>query len=383
VRQFPRILLTILLLIGLFPTVSSASIAQKDLDTFLTETSWSEDDLSFFLEYYYGSYMEDFNTVDELKQTLGEPINSENIQQIVTKYGFADEQELVSYLIDYGEMDEGDKIQEVFRYIPALDSTVSFYKDNSGTPITDENLKDLLNEYDLTQDELNELLAKNGDSLDNYEYIEDLDFAVSMYLSGNGITDLFAKLGITDKEVETLLNHFMTIDLEDPAIEDKLLDLQNRLMPFTDFDSADDLTDAQVTELGSIMEELLGMLQLDAKYYLVKGNQKTEISISQLIKMKDPDGANLLIQLYNKKGEFLADLLFTADLFGSEIIDETTENIKQVEKVIKNPLLTKPRTVKGGKLPNTAGNYSEGILLGLILVGAGTFLFRKRTVKSL
>jgi processed acidic surface protein len=363
--------------------MSSAAIAQNDLDTFLTETSWSEDDLSFFLEYYYDSSLEDFDSINNLKKALGDPINEDNLQQVVTKYGFADEQELVSYLIDYGEMDEGDKIQEVFRYIPALDSTVSFYKDNSGTPITDENLKDLLNEYDLTKDELNELLAKNGDSLDNYEYIEDLDFAVSMYLSGNGITDLFAKLGITDNEVETLLNHFMTIDLEDPAIEEKLLDLQNRLMPFADFDSADDLTDAQVTELGSIMEELLGMLQLDAKYYLVKGNQKTEISISQLIKMKDPDGADLLIELYNKKGEFLADLLFTADLFGSEIIDETAENIKQVEKVIKNPLLKKPRTIKGGKLPNTAGNYSEGILLGFIVIIVGTFLFRKRTVKSL
>jgi processed acidic surface protein len=381
VKRLVSIILTALLLFGLFPTMSSAAIAQNDLDAFLTETSLSEDDLNFFLEYYYGESLEDFNTLDELKAILGDPITNENLQQIITDYEFADEQALVAFLVENGEMDENDLIQDVFRYVPALESTITFYKDNSGTPITEENLNNLLIEYDLTQDELNDLLAKNGDSLDNYEYIEDLDFAVSMYISGNDMNDLFSKLGMTDDELEAIMDYLMTLDLEDPAIVEKLDDLQNRLMAFTEFDSATDLTDTQITELGNIMEEMLNILQLDAKYYLVKGNQKTEISISQLIKMKDSNGSDLFIQLFDKNGDSLADLVITADLFGSEIIDETAKDIKKVEKVVKNPLLTKPRTIKGGKLPNTAGNYTEGILIGFILVGVGAFLLRKRTVK--
>jgi processed acidic surface protein len=381
VKRLVSIILTALLLFGLFPTMSSAAIAQNDLDAFLTETSLSEDDLNFFLEYYYGESLEDFNTLDELKAILGDPITNENLQQIITDYEFADEQALVAFLVENGEMDENDLIQDVFRYVPALESTITFYKDNSGTPITEENLNNLLIEYDLTQDELNDLLAKNGDSLDNYEYIEDLDFAVSMYISGNDMNDLFSKLGMTDDELEAIMDYLMTLDLEDPAIVEKLDDLQNRLMAFTEFDSATDLTDTQITELGNIMEEMLNILQLDAKYYLVKGNQKTEISISQLIKMKDSNGSDLFIQLFDKNGDSLADLVITADLFGSEIIDETAKDIKKVEKVVKNPLLTKPRTIKGGKLPNTAGNYSEGILIGFILVGVSAFLLRKRTVK--
>ncbi|GHH99644.1 processed acidic surface protein [Neobacillus kokaensis] len=382
--KFRKILLSLLLVFSLFPAVSKAAIPDDQLTAFLAESNWKDkEELDSFLESFYYVSLEDFNSVDELKEVLGEPISDENLKQLLEDYGFESEQELISTLVENGEMEEGENVRDVFRYIDALDSTVSFYAHEAGTPITDENLQELLDGYGLTLEELKELLAKNDDSLENYEFIEDLDLAVSMYLGGGEIFDLIAKLGITDKEIEAVIAHLGTLDLEDPALMDKMLNLESRLAAFEDFDSADDLTDAQAAELGSIMKEMLDIFQMDAKYFLVKGDKKTEISLTQLLKIKDPNGSNLLIELYDKNGKFLADILITPDLFGSDLIEDTVKDIKKVEKVVKNPQKEKPRTIKGGKLPNTAGNYSEGILAGLTLIGIGVIFFRKRKVKSL
>ena len=133
----------------------------------------------------------------------------------------------------------------------------------------------------------------------------------------------------------------------------------------------------------------MDIFQMDAEFYLVKDSEKIALTTEEMIALEDPNGYNLLIELYNTEGEFLADMVITPDMFSSELIEDTVEDIGQAEEVIKKqePLKVKPqktiKTIKGGKLPNTSGNYTEGILAGLALitVGVGGFLFRKRKVK--
>ncbi|MFC6604971.1 processed acidic surface protein [Ectobacillus funiculus] len=78
-----------------------------------------------------------------------------------------------------------------------------------GTPITDENLNDLLKDYSLTREQLNSLLAEFGESLDDYKFIEDLDNAVDFYVNHDEELEeseaLLSQIGLTEEEVDRFL----------------------------------------------------------------------------------------------------------------------------------------------------------------------------------
>jgi len=66
----------------------------------------------------------------------------------------------------------------------------------------------------------------------------------------------------------------------------------------------------------------------------------------------------LLIELYNQEGVFLADIILTADLFGSDLLDHIGDKLEVIKTVPKEKGAIKDvvNTVNRGKLPNTAGN---------------------------
>ncbi|MFY2155451.1 processed acidic surface protein [Cytobacillus firmus] len=385
------IVIASILLLSLFPAVSLAAPNDEEVAKFLKETNWAEEGLNDHLEYFWDMSIEDFETIEEMIEYLGEPITEENLQQLLADYGFENEEELTALLVENGEMEPTDDVRDVFRYFDALDSTVSFLT-YTGTEINDETLQQLLNDYGLTKEELLSLLEENDDSLENYEYIEDLDIMVSIYMGGDEMpgddemTQILGDIDLTDEELEALFAHFMTLDFEDPELLDKMMDLESRLMAFGEFDSADDLTEAEIAELISIMQEMMNLFQLDAEFYLVKDGEKVHLTTAKMVALEDTKGYDLLIELYNTQGQFLADMIITAEMFSSELIEDTVTDLNQAETVIKkqDPDKVKQvskhiKTVKGGKLPNTAGNYFEGVLagIGLLLIGIAILLRRK------
>lgn len=385
------IVIASILLLSLFPAVILAAPSNEEVAEFLKETNWSEEGLNDHLEYFWDMSIEDFETIEEMIEYLGEPITEENLQQLLADYGFENEEELTALLVENGEMEPTDDVRDVFRYFDALDSTVSFLT-YTGTEINDETLQQLLNDYGLTKEELLSLLEENDDSLENYEYIEDLDIMVSIYLDADELpgedemTQILEDIDLTDEELEALFAHFMTLNFEDPELLDKMMDLESRLMAFGEFDSADDLTEAEIAELISIMQEMMSLFQLDAEFYLVKDGEKIHLTTAEMIALEDTKGYDLLIELYNAQGQFLADMIITAEMFSSELIEDTVTDLNQAETVIKkqDPVKVKQaskhvKTVKGGKLPNTAGNYFEGVLagIGLLLIGIAILLRRK------
>lgn len=393
-KRLQLLLLTSVLLFGLFPAVSYAAPNEEELAAFLQEINWTEEGLIDHLEYFWDVSLEDFETMEDLIEFLGEPITEENLQQLLADYGFENEEELTAMLVENGEMEANENVRDVFKYIDALDSTTSFLT-YTGTEINAETLQQLLEDYGLTMEELNALLEENEDALENYEYIEDLDIMVSIYLGADEmpgedeLTQMLADISLTDEELEALMTHFMTLDFEDPALLDKMMDLESRLMAFGDFESAEELNEEQIAELISIMQEMMDLFQLDAEFYLVKGNEKIHLTTEEMMVLEETNGFDLLIELFNTQGEFLADMIITADMFSSELIEDTVGDLNQAETVIKKqePVKAKSatksvKTVKGGKLPNTAGNYAEGILAGMGLIVLGAFIFRKRKVKS-
>ena len=370
----------LLLLTCVNPGVSLAAINEADLDAFSKAEGFKDakEFKVYFDDYFYEHDLDSLSSVEELKTVLGERLNEENVQEIVIDYGFNDREELMDTLMEFDEIVEGETIEETFIYVNALKGVLTYYVDEL-TPVTDENLNELLKEYELTLDELKQLLANNDDSLDNYKYIEDLDAAVYHYLYSEDLPEGLPEIGLTDEEMERLLKHILSIDLEDPALEQRMLAIEERLKSLPDFDSASDLTQAQIKEIASIFTEVLDILQLKASYYLVKDSEKKAITLNELLVLETTNGADLLIELYNTQGEFLADLVITAENLGSDLIDEEIVKVTQpITQPVKNPPKKVERTIKGGKLPNTAGNYAEGILAGLLLIGAGTGLLIRR-----
>jgi len=387
-KRFLLLLLVAAMSLMMFP-VSSFAIEPEnaEFEEFLQGIGWDKQDYLDYLESKEW-FLEDFEYVDE----LGTPLSEEGVQAVLLEFELSRE-ELNSLLVENGDIEEGqDAIDAWFLFNEDLQSSVDYYINGwEGTPIDDENLQQLLEDYGFESKEaLEEFLVENGDSLENYEYIEDLDYVVYFYTNGDEELDevysLFTDIGFTDEELERFFLHLETLDFEDPAFLESLLALSERMMAFEDFEVADELTAEQIAELLDIFTEMLNLVQVDTKYFLVKDGEKQSVSFETLMTMETTNGYDLLIELYNKQGEFLLDVLFTAEMFGSEIIKETGEDIKEATEIVseKPPVKAKPpvHTVKGGKLPTTASDYLSNTVAGFALVLVGMLLFRRVRVKG-
>ncbi|MDL0437686.1 MULTISPECIES: processed acidic surface protein [unclassified Niallia] len=381
----------ILLALSLLPVTSFAMESNdKDFEAFLEEIGWEKQDYIDYLE-SKDWYLEDFESADE----LGTPLTEESIEPILTDYDLTRE-ELNELLADYGDIEVGQDVldSEYLLFAEEVYDYVGYYLDDTyGTLINDENLQELVERYGFASaDELEEYLQQFDESIDHYEFIEDLDSTVDYYMNGGAdleaeIDELFLSMDLTEEEMDRLLEHFITIYEENPDFEDQLYTLSERMMAFGEFDSADDLTAEQIAELLDISNDMLDILQLDVKYYLVKDGVKKPLSVQSMMTMTSTDGADLLIELYNKQGDFLADIILTNEMFGSEIIKETGKDLQEAEQIVKEiPVKTATKavekTVKGGKLPNTASDYLQNTIIGLVIVLAGVVLFRRVWVKG-
>jgi processed acidic surface protein len=408
-----------------------------ELQSYLNEIGMTQEELEEYLD-YDGYTLEDFQDVDELRSELGDVLTEENLQQLLEDYGLTKE-ELKQLLIDNGELEPNEEITEAFKFYNDLEEYVEFERlyltpiteetladflqerdmtkeeliallnshhesleDYSSigeladvvdyyqnlTPLTEETLNELLDELGLTPQQLEKLLAENNDSLNNYTTVEELAEAIVDYM----LPDL-EELGLTDAELEKLYNHFESLNMEDPQFVSKMEELSKRMEAISlyDFESAKELSPAQIAEIADVMNDMLDAFQLDVKFYLTKNGEKKPLSLSTLLVMESTNGYDLFIEIYNKQGELLADFILTADMFNSDLFEDVGEDLektgkvaeieKKIEKIGKK-VKTKPvkRTVKGAKLPKTASPYVSNMLMGVGFIAIGAFLFRIRKI---
>ena len=397
-------ILSAALMFGFLPASTLAMEANdKGFDEFLKEIQWEKTVYIDYLE-SKGYSLDDFESADD----LGLPITEETLQSVLTDFELS-RSELNALLVENGDIEQGQDVldTEWYLFVEELSPAINFYL-NGGTPITEENLQQFIEDYGFeSEEELENFLNENGDSVNNYEFIEDLEYAVDNYIYETqlgiefDIEGMFTELGLTLEELERLEAHLETLDFEDPAFQERAIALADRMMMIEEFESADELTAAQISELIAIYTEMLDLLELNTKYYLVKGSEKLPITLGTLITLDTVDGYDLLVEVYNTQGTFLADFILTNDSFGSDLITETGEDIKVVEEEVKEetnvvvapPAVKTPgkksekapvkKTVKGGKLPKTASDYLSNALLGLIIALAGVALFRRSKAMGL
>jgi processed acidic surface protein len=393
-KQLVSVFLALVIGFGVLPVMTYAiEPNEPEFDTFLKGIGWNKQDYIDYIESKEW-YLEDVESIDD----LGTPLSEESIGLVLEEFDLSRE-ELNELLVEFGDIEEGQDVLEGTWIIFSEDlhEYIDFYLNGwEGTPIDNENLQKLLTDYGFDSEEaLEKLLNENDDSIENYEYIEDLELAVDYYVNGGDdsdeLFDLFAEIGLKDEEFEKLFTHLETLDFENPALIDQMIELSERMMAFENFETAEDLSVEQTAELFDIFNDMLDLFELKTDYYLVKDGEKQPVSMGSLMTMDTTNGYDLLIELYNHQGTFLADVLLTADMFESGLIQETgkdmmqaeeivTENPKAVERQTAKPLT---KTVKGGELPTTASNYAGKAFAGVAFVLAGIFLFRRIGVKGI
>ncbi|WP_341357454.1 processed acidic surface protein [Rossellomorea sp. y25] len=393
-KKLFSILMALVIGFGVLPVMTFAiEPNEPEFEMFLKGISWKKQDYIDYLERKEW-YIEDVESIDD----LGTPLSEDSVGLVLEEFDLSRE-ELNELLVEYGDIEEGQDVLDGTWIIFSEDlhEYVDFYLNGwEGTPIDKENLQKLLTDYGFdSKDALEKLLNENDDSIKNYEYIEDLELAVDFYVNGDDTSDelfdLFAEIGLTDEEFEKLFTHLETLDFENPALIDQMIELSERMMAFENFETAEELSAEQTAELFDILNDMLDLFELKTNYYLVKDGVKQPVSIDSLMTMDTTNGYDLLIELYNHQGTFLADVLLTADMFESGLIQETGKDMMQAEEIVtENPKAmerqtAKPltKTVKGGELPTTASNYAGKAFAGIAFVLAGIFLFRRIGVKGI
>ncbi|MEF2094778.1 processed acidic surface protein [Bacillus sp. CFBP9009] len=464
-KKLWAILVSFTLLISLYPQLASAAPSknfEQELTKYLKEVSLvrgfevTKDDIETSLSFYDES-IKNFESIGDLKEALGEVIKADlsNLDAIYEDYSLTNES-LINLLHENGEeLDD-------YIFIWDLDEAVYFYTEEGdferdpnfdkelvnylakvskerGLEVTKEDIEaslelydfsleefesveelseflgdvikadlsnlDYFNEnYELDKQALLQMLEENGEDINDYIYIDNLEETV-WNLTGGGMDGEVAddllpifeeELGLTEEELQRLEDHLMSLEehLSNPETVKQLEELGNRMMAFEEFDVATELTAEQIAEMASIYEEFLSIFKLNVSYSLVKSGSESPVSLMDLMKLEELKGANLKIAIYNTDGKFLADLLITGEMVDSDTLTnagwQIKESAKEVQKTNEKAPVAKPvkqkisthtnsehQTVKGAKLPNTASDYLPSALLGLFLVLFGSLMYRK------
>ncbi|NJP39233.1 processed acidic surface protein [Alkalicoccus luteus] len=378
----------------LLPAVAFAAPSGPAFDKLLQDVSMTESEMREYLP-TWGLELEDFEDAEELRSFLGPVLTESELEMVLADFELTEAEAL--------ELLGVESLLGTYRF---TDDVYNALYEATLTPITDASLQAFLEARGMTYEELKELLEANDDSLSYYEFIEDLEWAVDFYEGWEDWDEsedfwdaeslaLFEAVGLTLDEIDALLDHFWTLPLEDEAFWEELDAIAAALERFPMSDDPADFTASDLLELFDLFQRALQLFELDTSFYLVKDGEKVSYSLADLFSMTSTGGADLLIELYNLDGVFLADLLLKADLFHEELGSQaggTLNGLQDLQEVREAapaaPVLEEapPSHVKekeaepaeGDRLPNTASSSIVSMLLFLLLAGAGGAAFRKR-----
>ncbi|MEC5423429.1 processed acidic surface protein [Virgibacillus sp. C22-A2] len=458
-KKWIAVFILVVLVIGVMPDASNAQ-QSKDFDsklkTYLGQVSKergftvTKADIEYSLALYEFK-LTYFDTVQELSDFLGEVIKKDysNLTVIYEEYQI-DKAGLIELLEEYGETLEDyvfidDLSQAVDFFVeekierdPNFDKKLEIYlqeiSEIRGFQVTRKHLEEALavyegdlvyfktidrlseflgeviqkdlgnlvylyDEYELTEQELREILKENGKNLNDYIFMHDLDYDLISFIGWDywDEVDLFSEVlallqqdyDLTDEEIDRLIEHLLSIeeDLMQEDTLDRLFDLAWRLEAFGDFEAVTELTEGQIIELISIYREFLSIFQVKIDFSLIKSGSETSLSVMELFRMNELVNADLRISIYNLEDEFLADLIITGEMVDSEALhkvggainNDLTEKPAPAKplKQLDNAEKVTAKTVTGAKLPKTASDYGTNAMLWLLFTLAGVVMFRK------
>ncbi|MDE5413503.1 processed acidic surface protein [Alkalihalobacterium chitinilyticum] len=300
-RRALALFVIVLLICIQLPLVTLAQINKEVIEQYLSPIGWTKSDLEDYLQNYFDLSVDDFGTFQELKEWVGTPITAENRQQ-------------------------------------------------------------LLDRYNMSYDELEILLIEQGDSPQDYYFLEDLDAAIDFYLTYSheldAVTGFFEQLGITDDELDRLFLHLSKLDEE--TVEAHMTTIEARLLAIGDFSNVTELTEQQKQEIASIFTDMLAALKMTATFYLKSNGQREAISLLSLLDRESLDGKILVIEFYDDEGNLLLDLSMDENIFDSQFLSDIGNMLPVLPHLAhEHPL--------GEKMPETASPYITNMFIGVLL----------------
>ncbi|WP_180960296.1 processed acidic surface protein [Neobacillus cucumis] len=253
-----KVILLCLLTIPILMNVSSADAAppENELNQYLAEIGWTRQDLQDYLD-YYEIPLDDYNTVEDLKEVMGTPINSKNFQELLTKYG-------------------------------------------------------------LTEKEFNDLMDHFGDNKSEYKFIEDLDAAVDFYVNNDEymaeVESGLGEFGITEEEAERFFNYLAEVEEKNKNQLDQIMTNDTLWEKFANVEDPSQLSDADLDEVARILEQTIALYEVKMSF---KVNGQA-VTLKDLLKMEEPPAGNLSGSIYSStSGELLIDFNIPKEYFES------------------------------------------------------------------
>ncbi|MGD6819053.1 processed acidic surface protein [Metabacillus sp. 84] len=352
---------------------------------YLERVELSQEGLELYLEDYEGLSLSDFENAEELESYLGARIDvQKSLSDILAEMGLTIEK-ATNLLVENGDLFEEETITDTFLFENLLIDSL-YIAGEFPVEINDESLQELWESYWFeSRKEFDDYLIEQDIRIEDYASIEELDEAIynSMPEFETGFEEAFNELSLTEEEDERLGAHFEKLYENNPNLDIELVELADRMLAIGEFESVDEITEDQLREMISIYGEMMDLLELQAKYYLVKDGIQKELALEMMMNLEDVDGSDLLVELYDKENRLILDLLLTAEMIGSDLIAETGQDIKETAQTVadakNNPAKAGPAvsTVKGAKMPETATPSANWLIAGLLMAAAGIFAVRK------
>ncbi|GAB2537673.1 processed acidic surface protein [Gracilibacillus alcaliphilus] len=272
-------------------------------------------------------------------------------------------------------------------------------------------LSNLPDYFAMSLEDILQIMEENNLDINDYIFLDDLanDLDGFIYWEDDFIDLAFfmEQYDLTEEELIRLEEHILSIpDITSDETIERILDLSYRLMDFADFETVTELAPAQVAELLSIYKEFISIFELKTEFMLVRDGAEEPLSLEDLLSLTELVNASLKVNIYNLQGDFLADLIITGEMVDSDALHETggslnevispiSHTITSVEKEVitaptvierektekETPAIEAAITETENRLPDTATNYANYALIGLILLLAGggvLFLARRQ-----
>ncbi|MFS0788477.1 processed acidic surface protein [Shouchella sp. 1P09AA] len=298
-------------------------------------------------------------------------------------------------------------------------------EDFLGDPLTDEGYYELLEYYEITEEEFLALLDETGYTMEDFVFYYDLDvflweyFGDDWYEEYPDLSGFLTQFSLSEEELFNLMFHYMDVRDANPHLSEELTALKDRGFAFRDgaFESITELNAQEIAELFAIGEKAIDLLNLHPQYFVDKaGQDKQPVDLAVLAKSGIEKEYKLLVELYNESGDFLADFYITPEMFNSHFIKNILDDVNEIGKVVEETVNETPvtveqpskeaptsdgsgsnaptsgttntstekltKTVDGAKMPKTSSYYPLYALLGLGLMASGLFVFRRLMKKE-
>lgn len=315
---------------------AQAAPDQTELNAYLTSINMTQAELEEYLNSYYGESIEDYDSVEELQETLGDPLTEESLAALLDEYGYTEE-EVKELAVFYDDMDEDATLLDTYYFTSDVEYLILMEEEDMGSPTME-------------------------------------DFA-----------DIFEMMGITEDEINNVIDYIDTVMSDDPSVEAKLEVLVDRMTELSDkyedifsMETTPEELPAELTaEMANIVKELQSTLKIDVKVSIEQNGVKSPLTFAQMLTMDDSletaENVKLYVDIFDNAGNLLLDAVLSDELFSEVDIPGLVDDVKTAV----NKPNTISRTENGGKLPKTATHTTEWALAGAFMMLSALALRKK------